>query len=102
MDQHNSSEKGQDRRIQVDLERKPSLEGRIAQSIKADDRDKLIPYVQMHEFEGLMFSSPHTIATVLQDEQLEPWAEGVLGEFDNNPEKINKSPETAPSKRPIR
>ena len=83
-------------------ETKPSLEGRIAQSVKADYRDKLIPYVQMHEFEGLLFSSPHTIATVLQDTTLEPWAEGVFGEFDNNPEKINKSQETAPSKRLIK
>ncbi len=82
-------------------ETKSSLEGKIAQSIKAGYRDKLIPYVQMHEFEGLLFSSPQTIASVLQDEQLESWAAGVLGEFGGNPEMINNSEETAPSRRLI-
>jgi hypothetical protein len=86
----------------TDSESKVSLEERIAKSIKADYKGKLIPYVQMYEFEGLLFSSPGAIACILQDEELEHWANGVLSEFCNNPEEINNSPETAPSKRLIR
>jgi hypothetical protein len=82
-------------------ETKMSLEERIAQSIKADYQSMLIPYVQMHEFEGLLFSSPSAIARVLQDDGLEGWAVGVLAQFDNDPEMINDSRETAPSKRLI-
>lgn len=53
----------------------------------------------MYEFEGLLFSSPNTIASVLQKPELEKWAEEILDHFNGNPELINDSPETAPSKR---
>ena len=53
----------------------------------------------MYEFEGLLFSSPEAIALVLQDESLNAWANNILEDFDNNPEKVNNSTETAPSKR---
>jgi hypothetical protein len=55
----------------------------------------------MYEFEGLLFSSPSAIASVLQNDGPESWACGVLAQFDNDPEMINDSPETAPSKRLI-
>ncbi|MCU7814817.1 MAG: DUF4276 family protein [Candidatus Thiodiazotropha sp. (ex Rostrolucina anterorostrata)] len=85
----------------TDSETKGSLEERIAKSIKTDYQDVLIPYVQMYEFEGLLFSSPSAIASVLQDEGLESWAGSVLAQFDNDPEMINDSRETVPSKRLI-
>jgi hypothetical protein len=53
----------------------------------------------MYEFEGLLFSSPEAIASVLQDKSLNSWATGILADFNNNPEKVNDSYETAPSKR---
>ncbi|MCU7935630.1 MAG: DUF4276 family protein [Candidatus Thiodiazotropha sp. (ex Dulcina madagascariensis)] len=83
-------------------ETKVSLEVRIESSIKEGLREKLIPYIQMHEFEGLLFSAPGVIASVLQDENLEGWAGAILVDFDNNPEMINNLPETAPSKRLIK
>ena len=49
--------------------------------------------------EGLLFSSPEAIAMVLQDESLSVWANDILKSFNNNPEKVNDSVETAPSKR---
>lgn len=80
-------------------ETKVTLESKIRESVKEGLREKLIPYIQMYEFEGLLFSCPESIATVLQDEALYSWANKVLIEFENNPEKINNSRETAPSKR---
>ncbi len=83
----------------VEGETKTTLESRIKGAIKEELREKLIPYIQMHEFEGLLFSSPETIAAVLQNESLSAWANNILENFNNNPEKVNDSPETAPSKR---
>jgi Domain of unknown function (DUF4276) len=80
-------------------ETKLTLEAKINDSIKVEFRDKLIPYVQMYEFEGLLFSSPAAIASVLQDESLINWTNCILSEYSDNPEKINDSKETAPSKR---
>ncbi|MCQ8118048.1 DUF4276 family protein [Methylomonas rosea] len=80
-------------------ETKTTLESKIQHSVKKELREKLIPYVQMYEFEGLLFSSPEAIATVLQDETLSVWATNILVEFNNNPEAVNDSVETAPSKR---
>lgn len=80
-------------------ETKTTLEAKIKESIKERLRGKLIPYIQMYEFEGLLFSYPDAIAIVMQQESLSEWANNILIEFNNNPEKINDSPETAPSKR---
>ncbi len=82
-----------------DEETKGSLEQRIIDAVHDGVKDKLIPYIQMHEFEGLLFSSPEAIAKVLMDEQLSEWATEILNKFNNNPELINDSVETAPSKR---
>lgn len=60
----------------------------------------VLPYVQMHEFEGLLFTEPAAFEWV-QD----GWSADVhqaLSEVASafaNPELINDSPETAPSKR---
>ncbi len=82
-----------------DGETKVTLEQRIIDAAHDGVKDKLIPYIQMYEFEGLLFSSPEAIANVLMDEQLSEWATEILNEFNNNPELINDSIETAPSKR---
>ncbi|NOU43145.1 MAG: DUF4276 family protein [Methyloglobulus sp.] len=82
-----------------DGETKLTLEAKINESVKVDLRKKVIPYIQMYEFEGLLFSSPDAMASVLQGESLIDWANLILKEHSNNPEKINDSIETAPSKR---
>ncbi|MDR1957785.1 MAG: DUF4276 family protein [Planctomycetaceae bacterium] len=59
---------------------------------------RIIPYIQMHEFEGLLFSSPEDIAKgILQPHLWKKFAK-ILFEFES-PEDINDSIETAPSKR---
>ena len=60
----------------------------------------VLPYVQMHEFEGLLFTNP-THFEWAED----GWSEDVkaklmaVAQAFPNPEDINGSPETAPSKR---
>jgi hypothetical protein len=81
------------------LDTKETLEDKIHAAVNNDLRHKLIPYIQMYEFEGLLFSSPSAIASNLRDTELCKWAEDILEEFNNNPETVNNSKETAPSKR---
>ena len=80
-------------------ETKESLEERIKNTVHENVRNKLIPYVQMHEFESLLFSCPESMTRVLNEESVKNWAHQILVEFNNNPEEINDSPNTAPSKR---
>lgn len=80
-------------------ETKESLEHRILTSVPQNLQERLIPYIQMYEFEGLLFSSPSIMADVLQEEKIEPWAQKILNQFNGIPELINNSPETAPSRR---
>ncbi|MCF6252659.1 MAG: DUF4276 family protein [Methylococcaceae bacterium] len=80
-------------------ETKDSLEERILKSVPEELRNKLIPYIQMYEFEGLLFSSPSAMANILQKKELELWAQNILDQFNGNPESINDSTEAAPSKR---
>lgn len=78
---------------------KEILENRILQSVSKTMQEKLIPYIQMYEFEGLLFSSPQDMAYILQKDDIKNWAENILKKFNGNPELINNSSQTAPSKR---
>lgn len=60
----------------------------------------VLPYVQLHEFEGLLFTDPAAFEWV-QDgwsEEVHQALSDVALAFES-PEHINDSPETAPSKR---
>ena len=61
-------------------------------------RKRFIPYVQMHEFEGLLFSEPKVFAHSINYHSLIPCLEKIRSNF-NTPEDINDSPQTAPSKQ---
>ena len=80
-------------------ETKDTLEQRIREHTHDSIQERLIPYVQMYEFEGLLFSSPQAIANNLQDQTLVQWAQSILNDVNANPEEINDSTVTAPSKR---
>lgn len=80
-------------------ESKESLELEIINRVASPLRNKIIPYIQMFEFEGLLFSSPEAIENNINQSGLATWAENILRQFQNDPEKINNSPHTAPSKR---
>jgi len=85
--------------LRKDDDTKEGLEKRLIHSISETMQDKLIPYIQMHEFEGLLFSSPADMALILQNDAIENWAENILRTFNGDPELINNSSQTAPSKR---
>ncbi len=59
---------------------------------------RFIPYVQMYEFEGLLFSDPAKMAVGLYQNDLAAQLAAIRSEF-GTPEEINDSPHTAPSKR---
>lgn len=78
---------------------KETLEGKIEEAVHEGIRSKLIPYVQMYEFEGLLFSCPEAMERGLDEVGAKEWCQNVLNDFDGNPELINNSFMTAPSKR---
>lgn len=83
----------------IDGETKESLENRIKETVHNGVKSKLISYVQMYEFEGILFSCPDAMERGLNEGGVKGWCEDVLREFDGNPEHINNSVHTAPSKR---
>ena len=79
---------------QVDM-----VEVAIREALACDvDPSFFLPYIQLHEFEALLFSSMEGFEAIVDDgkvlSQLEEIVEGYA-----NPEDINGGAETAPSKR---
>jgi len=61
---------------------------------------RFLPYIQMHEFEGLLFSRPPEFAAAINREGLAGHFQQVRDGFAT-PEDIDDGPVTAPSKRII-
>lgn len=64
------------------------------------DKNRFVPYVMMHEFEGLLFSDATRFGHGIGRPDLSPKFQAIRDEFAT-PEEINDSPFTAPSKRII-
>lgn len=64
--------------------------------LRADVR--FLPYLQLHEYEGLLFSDPPRFATGIGQPQLTSGFQTIRDAFAT-PEDINDNPNTAPSKR---
>ena len=80
---------------------------RVEQAILADiagslggefEAQRFVPYVVMHEFEGLLFSDPAEFAHSMGKPDLSDSLQSIRAGF-SSPEEINDSSETAPSKR---
>ena len=84
-----------DRAGSVEREILDDVSGELGDSF---DRRRFIPYVVMHEFEGLLFSDPEGFGRSIGKGDLTPSFQAIRNEFDT-PEQINDSPDTAPSKR---
>ena len=67
----------------------------------AFDRRRFIPYVQMHEFEALLFSDPDILGKVIPEQDITEDLIGIANSF-STPEEINDNQKTAPSKRILR
>lgn len=76
------------------------LERGMRESVDEGLRSRFIPYIQLHEFEGLLFSNVDVYERVIPKGDLVGWEElqQTAATFDN-PELINNSPETSPSHR---
>lgn len=77
------------------------IERELAKDI---DDYRFIPYIQLHEFEALIFADPQKMDWEYMDHDVAiAHLKQVVEEcYDGNPELINNGPETAPSKRILR
>ncbi len=62
------------------------------------DSSRFIPFVTMHEFEALLFSDCEQFALGIGKSELTGPLQAIRDAF-SNPEEIDDSPDTAPSKR---
>lgn len=63
--------------------------------------DRIIPYVQLHEFETLLLATPEELGSYFNDQSTADALNRETSPF-GSPEKVNNTPEGAPSKRIIR
>lgn len=83
------------------------LAGHVETAIKEDiylklpatfREDRFFPHLQMHEFEAMLYSDPFSLAKTLMAPGIEADFKTILDEC-GEPEAIDDSPVTAPSKR---
>ena len=74
---------------------------RMAKDISEQYRFRFIPYIQLHEFEGLLFSDVSAFLNSFEESEFDYAELQATAEAFQSPELINNSPETAPSKRLI-
>ena len=78
------------------------LEKAIVEDLEAEKGESfpnLLPYIQLHEFEALVFSSIDAIKSLYSNEDAKfNELEQIIAAYPN-PEDINDGPQTAPSKR---
>ncbi len=67
-------------------------------NVPSVNAQRIVPYVMMHEFEGLLFSDPAQLAQSIGQADLSCEFQAIRDGFPT-PEHIDDSPETAPSKR---
>ncbi len=87
-------------KIQDHNSRMEKLECWMRDDINEDLRYRFIPYLQLHEFEGLLFNNIEVFYNQIPKNEIvgQTELEQTLQEFDN-PEMINNSKETSPSHR---
>lgn len=73
------------------------MECQIAEDI---NDSRFVPYIQLHEFESLLYASNKGFEYYF-DEKQSAMTKQIIDSFDN-PEMINSSPTNAPSKRLLR
>jgi hypothetical protein len=78
------------------IERK--IQEDICRSIPKLRQDRFVPYIQLHEYEALLFSDPIIFADAISQPHLAGRFQKIRSDFET-PEDIDDSPTTAPSKR---
>lgn len=79
-------------------ERVTRLETTFAEDI---GEKRFIPYLQLHEFETLLFSAPEVIDTIMAGRLLSHSNLKKIRDAYTTPEEINDNPSTCPSRRII-
>lgn len=85
------------------LQKSPIIENALLNDITSQmgngfNPKRFIPYIIMHEFEGLLFSDCNLFSQGIYKPELLNDFQSIRNQFAT-PEEINDSPETAPSKR---
>lgn len=74
------------------------IEAELQQDIATDSNaERFIPYIMMHEFEGLLFSDCKQFAESIGRDDLATEFQKIRDRY-SSPEEINDSPQTHPSK----
>ncbi|MFA7616755.1 MAG: DUF4276 family protein [Weeksellaceae bacterium] len=92
----------QAQKIKNSFDRADFLENAIVEDISKSTGksiSNLLPYIQVHEFEALVFSSLDTIISLYDTNEADFEELKKVIDTYPNPEDINNDPETAPSKR---
>lgn len=84
-------------------DRAPHVQGALSEDLSQEvdhalDPERFIPFVVMHEFEGLLFSDPAAFAQGIGRPELRHAFQQIRDDFQS-PEEINDSPLTSPSHR---
>lgn len=81
-------------------QRLDELEAAMLADVDENLRPHFVPYLQLHEFEGLLFSDKQAFYTTFNEYELarEDELKQTFADF-NNPEMINDGVETSPSHR---
>jgi len=66
---------------------------------KLFNNHRFLPYIQKYEFETLLFSNPKYYTELFGNEIITNKMINIINEVNGEIEKINNSPQTAPSKR---
>lgn len=75
------------------------LENQMKEDMPEDVRQHFIPYVQLHEFEGLLFSDIEVFRRNFMADEIDMSKIEKAIQLVSSPEDINNGPDTAPSKR---
>lgn len=84
-------------------EKAPCVESALGEDVatqvgEGPDGRRFVPFVVMHEFEGLLFSDCAAFSRGIGRADLEPYFQRIRNTFET-PEDINDSPATCPSRR---
>lgn len=76
------------------------LENAMKEAIPDNLRNRFIPYIQLHEFEGILFSNADVFTRNFKKDEFTDFTsfQNIFQKYPN-PEDINDRPESAPSKR---
>nr|WP_294858670.1 DUF4276 family protein [uncultured Fluviicola sp.] len=90
-------------RVQDKNQRMDEMERAMFEDINEELRPRYIPYIQLHEFEGLLFNEKQIFHDVIPKNELIglPELEQVFRDY-SNPEMINNTRHTSPSHRLMR